>query len=230
MARLGDQTWTALKGRPAILIPVGAVEQHGPHLPLDTDIVILEAILAAFEDQRPEAQIAPTLCYGASGEHGDFPGTLSLGREALCNCLIELGRSADQLGPVLFATWHGGNLDPMYEAIAALNAEGREAMAWAPKMEATDAHAGRYETSLMLAIDPDRVRLECAEPGAREPLAELWPRLRANGVKSVSANGILGDPQGANAEEGRASLQKLTSQLVATWDGLIGATTSTADP
>ena len=78
-----------------------------------------------------------------------------------------------------------------------------------------DAHAGRTETSLMLAIDQEAVRLEAAEPGCTEPLASLLPRLRAEGVRPVSSNGVLGDPTGATAEEGRALLGALVADLSA---------------
>ena len=67
-----------------------------------------------------------------------------------------------------------------------------------------DAHAGRTETSLVLAIAPELVRLDRAEPGCPTPLAELLPALESGGVRAVSANGVLGDPAGASAGEGRS--------------------------
>jgi creatinine amidohydrolase/Fe(II)-dependent formamide hydrolase-like protein len=76
-----------------------------------------------------------------------------------------------------------------------------------------DAHAGRTETSLLLTIDPAAVRLHLAEPGRTEPITTLLPRLRAEGVRPVSSNGVLGDPTGANAEEGRALLDDLVRDL-----------------
>ena len=78
-----------------------------------------------------------------------------------------------------------------------------------------DAHAGRTETSLLLALDPSAVRLELAEPGCTEPLGTLLPRLRAEGVRPVSSNGVLGDPTGASAEEGLELLDALASDLAA---------------
>ena len=68
---------------------------------------------------------------------------------------------------------------------------------------------------MLLAIDPEAVRLELAEPGRTEPIATLLPRLRAEGVRPVSSNGVLGDPTGANAEEGRALLDALVRDLTA---------------
>src|SRR5690242_12409004 len=90
-------------------------------------------------------------------------------------------------------------------AVARLRSEGRPVLAWSPRWRG-DAHAGRTETSLMLAIASDRVSLSRAAPGNVEALPSLLPRLRAEGVLAVSPNGVLGDPAGATADEGRALL------------------------
>jgi creatinine amidohydrolase len=76
-----------------------------------------------------------------------------------------------------------------------------------------DAHAGRTETSLMLAIHPRRVNLAAARPGATQPLKELMPRLVQAGVAAVSANGVLGDPTGASAREGQRLLEAAVESL-----------------
>ena len=79
-------------------------------------------------------------------------------------------------------------------------------------------HAGRTETSLLLAIEPAAVRLSLAEPGCTEPLASVLPRLRAcRRGAPVSSNGVLGDPTGASAEEGRAVLETLVADLAVPW-------------
>jgi len=97
--------------------------------------------------------------------------------------------------------------------MAALSEEGHPVTAWSPVWPG-DAHAGRTETSLMMAIAPHRVRLERAEPGDRRPLGTLLPRLRRHGVRSVSANGVLGDPTGANALEGARLLARAVDELI----------------
>ena len=86
-----------------------------------------------------------------------------------------------------------------------------------------DAHAGRTETSIVLALDPDAVRLDRAAPGNTAPPSELSPTLRREGVPAAAANGVLGDPTGASAAEGQAMLDALTDDLVAAVDGWVTA-------
>jgi creatinine amidohydrolase len=212
---LGQWTWTdvALGARRILVVPLGSVEQHGPHLPLDTDTRIAVALAHGLADRRPDVVVAPALAYGASGEHAAFPGTLSIGTEALTTVLVELGRSADVFAATVLVNGHGGNAGAVRAAASALVDEGRTAVAWSPSIPGGDAHAGRTETSLLLAIDPDVVRLDRAEPGEDAPLRDIMSRLREGGVAAVSANGVLGDPRGASADEGAALLGDLVDQL-----------------
>jgi mycofactocin precursor peptide peptidase len=201
-----------------LAVPVGATEQHGPHLPLTTDTDIAVALVV----RLPGAVAAPPLCFGSSGEHAGFVGTLSIGRPVTQHVLIELGRSAcESYEHVLFVSTHGGNAAPVARAVEYLRFEGRDARAWSPRFGG-DAHAGRTETSLMLALDPSQVRLDLAEPGCTEDIASLMPRLRREGVRAISPNGILGDPSGASAAEGRELLDRAAAELrefVASWLG-----------
>jgi creatinine amidohydrolase len=201
-----------------LAVPVGATEQHGPHLPLTTDTDIAVALVA----RLPGAVAAPPLCFGSSGEHAGFVGTLSIGQPVTQRVLIELGRSAcESYRHVLFVSTHGGNAEPVARAVEYLRFEGRDARSWSPRFGG-DAHAGRTETSLMLALAPETVRLDVAEPGCTEDLATLLPRLRREGVRAVSPNGVLGDPRGASAAEGRELLERAGAELrefVASWLG-----------
>jgi mycofactocin system creatininase family protein len=214
-ADLGARTWTdvAPGARSVLLVPLGSVEQHGPHLPLDTDTRIAVALAHALADRRTDIVVAPAVAYGASGEHAGFPGTLSIGTDALTTALIELGRSADAFAAIVLVNGHGGNAEAVRDAVATLVDEGRTAAAWSPSIPGGDAHAGRTETSLLLAIDPDVVRLERAEPGEDAPLREIMSRLIDDGVAAVSPNGVLGDPRGASVGEGSALLGELVDQL-----------------
>lgn len=215
--RLGDRTWTeiAAGARPTVLVPVGALEQHGPHLPLDTDARIAAAVAHRAGNEDASLLVAPPVTYGASGEHEGFPGTLSIGHAALSAVLVELGRSAGRWAErLVFVNGHGGNLPTIPDAVVQLRAEGREVAWFGCATRGGDAHAGRTETSILLALERALVRAEAAEAGNTAPLAELLPTLRRDGVAAVSPNGVLGDPEGASPDEGVRLLAAMTAALV----------------
>ncbi len=194
-------------------MPLGATEQHGPHLPLSTDTDTALALARRLAGRRTDVDLAPAVPYGASGEHAGFPGTLSVGSAALELLLVELCRSATATWPrVLLLSAHGGNADAVRAAVALLRAESRDVRAWSPFFPG-DAHAGRTETSVQLALTPTRVRTHLAAAGATGPVADLLPALRAGGVVAVSPNGVLGDPAGAHADEGERLLDDAVSAL-----------------
>jgi len=211
---LGDLTWTELRDRGALtlVLPLGATEQHGPHLPIDTDTTIAVALAHALAARRAGVVVAPALPYGSSGEHAAFPGTLSLGQAALELAVVELARSADRFARIVVLCWHGGNVEPLARAAALLTAEGRSVDVWQPRHGGGDLHAGRTETSLMLWLAPDRVRAE-RPVGCVRPWREIEPELRGGGVGAVADNGVLGDPRDASAEEGERLFAALVDDL-----------------
>ena len=224
-ALLGDATWAELSNLPAgrliLAVPIGSCEQHGAHLPLDTDTRIAEALASGLAAAVPAVLVTPSIGITASGEHQGFAGTLSIGAAALEVMLIELVRSADWATGVVLVNGHGGNSDAIRNAVVVLTGEGRRVIAWWPRIAGGDAHAGRTETSLMLAIAAQSVRHEAMEPGRTEAIDELLPQLRAEGVIAVSPNGVLGDPTGATASEGTELLRVLIDDLVhvvTTWN------------
>jgi mycofactocin precursor peptide peptidase len=230
---LGAATWTELGGRPALvlLVPVGSCEQHGPHLPLDTDARIAAAVARDVAAGRADVVVAPVVAYGSSGEHQSFPGTLSVGTDALRSLLVELGRSAfpppgadlpEPFRALVLVNGHGGNVEAVRGAVDVLAGEGRPVRGWWPRLPGGDAHAGRTETSLLLAIRPDLVRTE-RPAGATDPVVDLLPRMRDGGVAAVTSNGVLGDARGASAEEGRRLLADLVADLGAEIEALPGS-------
>jgi mycofactocin system creatininase family protein len=216
--RLADLSFIEAGRRAAagavLAVPLGSTEQHGPHLPLSTDTGIAVALCEGLALQRHDVIIAPAVSYGSSGEHAGFAGTISIGQAALELLVVELGRSAcDSFAHLLLVSAHGGNAEPVSRALATLRGESRDVALFMPRWQG-DPHAGRPETSMLLSLSPERVRMQLAAAGDTRPLAETWPLLRSGGVRAVTATGVLGDPTGSTADEGRALLDRLTAELV----------------
>ena len=215
MTALGSAKWPDLQTRPLVLVPVGSIEQHGPHLPLDTDAVIAGAVANRVAQMLDEdVFVAPVLSYTASGEHQMFAGTSSIGTEALRFVVVELVRSMRTwAGRVVLVNGHGGNAVTLSEAVAQLVDEGHD-VGWVPcATESVDAHAGVTETSLMLHLQPWAVRVDQVAVGNTTDIRELLPALRRGGVRAVSANGVLGDPRGATASEGARCLDTMADDI-----------------
>ena len=226
MTRLADLTWPEAERRAAdgalLVVPVGSTEQHGPHLPLSTDTDLAVALAERLARALPAAVVAPAVAFSASDEHRDFAGTVSIGQSACELVLVELVRSAaTTFDHIILVSTHGGNAEPVRRAARRLLDEGHRLLAWSPGWSG-DAHAGRTETSVMLALHPERVLRDAAAAGNTATLTELWPALRAGGVRPVSPNGVLGDPEGASAAEGERILAGAAERLVAAvtaWGG-----------
>ena len=222
--QLSAMTWPEVPEQSVLVVPVGSCEQHGPHLPLDTDLRIATELARRLVDGRDDAVLGPAIPIGASGEHESFPGTLSIGTEALVSVVVELGRSAlpqpgsERPAPftaVLFVNGHGGNIEALTRARALLVAEGRDVEVWHPRVPDGDSHAGRTETSMMLAMDPASVRVDRLVVGSTARWREIGPVVVADGLRAVTDNGILGDPRDADAAHGEQLLAELTTQLIA---------------
>lgn len=211
------------RGRSTVVVPFGAVEQHGPHLPLDTDAVLADR-LGPLLAERLDALCAPTIRIGCSQHHLAFAGTLSLRPQTLQMIVHDLVDSLARHGcrrVVLLAT-HGGNEPPLQEAGAASRRDGVSVLipslrvavgavlavarpSGVPPGEA-GGHAGELETSLMPALAPDLVRKTAmTEPGYTGPLDDAAAKVLFNdGVGALAANGVLGDPRGASSDAGHA--------------------------
>ncbi len=208
MGMLTQTSWTDLEPGCGVLVPIGSTEQHGPHLGLGTDTAIAVAVASRLaESVSGVIRVAPAVAIGASGEHQGFPGLMSIGNEALELMLVELIRSMSSwAGEITFVNAHGGNLAALVAAVTRMQGEGHRVQ-WLPcATEEFDLHAGHVETSIMLHLDPQSVDMGAAEVGDTRPLAEILPTLMAKGVIGVSANGVLGDPTTATADEGERLL------------------------
>lgn len=211
-------TSSDITGRaPVLILPLGAWEQHGPHLPLDTDSLIINRVvsdtLASLEASSLDLFVAPTIAITASDEHNGFPGTLSTGTQALKDSVVAICRSASWARGVCIVNGHGGNTDALAEITSALQYEKITHSIWSlPSYAGSDMHAGHTETSLLLHIAPDHVRDIPQQPGT-EYVDGLIEDMREHGVRGISDNGIIGDPTTATAQHGIAVLHLYTQSL-----------------
>ncbi len=220
---LGKSTSKQLEGSsPTVVVPVGSTEQHGPHLPVDTDARIASAAAhAAVATLRASGHpapllVAPAIAYGASGEHQGFAGTISIGTAALEKLLVEFGRSACVWAErLVFVNGHGGNTDALTAAVGLLRDEGRD-VGWFPcSVSSGDAHAGHTETSVLLHLSPETVCIDDLRAGNVAPLATLMPAMRRGGIAAVSEAGVLGDPTTATAASGARLFTEVVDGCVA---------------
>ncbi len=213
-AALGALTWEEVRDRPPVVVlPVGSCEQHGPHLPLDTDTRIAEAVAAAIVASDDRFVLAPSLGITASGEHQDFPGTLSIGATVMEEALVEIARSADAFAGVVVVNGHGGNITALTAARERVVAEGRRFEVLSCHVPGGEPHAGYGETSILLHLCPEVVRLDRIAPGVTTPWSEIGPRAVSEGFAAVSPNGVLGDPTRATAEDGERLFGDLVERL-----------------
>lgn len=221
--KLAEATWTdvaALDRDTVVLLATGAVEQHGPHLPLGTDAFLATAVAEAVESRlSAEVLLVPTLAYGCSAHHLGFAGTLSLGFDAYVGALASIVESLGAHGFHRFfvLNGHGGNDAPNEVALRTLKAghpawtlggAGYVDLVPAEVYAATltgpvrrVVHACEAETSLMLHVHPDRVRMNAARDDglSASPAVPgvVWH------FDEQTERGVWGYPTLATAEKGR---------------------------
>jgi creatinine amidohydrolase len=216
-------------GGALLVIPLGSIEQHGPHLTVDTDTLSVEAIVEKAVASLPEdvpACLSPVLWLGASNHHRPF-FALSID-ESTYSCVIEqIISSAADAGfcRFIFINGHGGNSAPLRTALnGTLRREPRILVAAAEywslcasairDMRSSPAggmgHAGELETSIMLHIAPEKVRMERASRSVpdlpdhfRRDLVERGPISLGIAWERLSASGVIGDPTHATEEKGK---------------------------
>ncbi|NEP60308.1 MAG: creatininase family protein [Symploca sp. SIO2G7] len=225
------------KDQVVIIQPVGAIEQHGPHLPLAVDTALVMAIIGrALEqlDSSVRAYCLPPLCYGKSNEHWGFAGTVTLSASTLTAVLTDVANSIYQAGfrKLILLNSHGGQ--PQVLDIVARDVHQRQSDFWlfphfvwqvphrvdkllSPQEQEQGIHAGDAETSLMLAILPAQVQMERAVkeyPPQRDGLLSLEGALPFGWTtRDISKSGVIGDATTATAKKG----EKILADLAAGW-------------
>lgn len=229
---LSEMTWpdvaqAVANGATTVILPLGATEQHGPHLPLGTDTFRAAALAKRLAAQLPESLVAPVLPIGCSDEHTGFPGLFSLSSETLAAVLVDCAQRMVGWGvrQLILLSAHGGNEQALALAGDRLRQQLPQLRVWLPAAltqvaapllaiaeedaiapETLGLHAGEGETSEMLYLCPELVRMEHAVPGYTGDMVKILPRLREAGLRPLAPNGILGDPQPAQATRGERYL------------------------
>ena len=235
--RLEALTWTDVEtalaeGTETAIIGVGAIEQHGPHLPLLVDTLTSDELARRIAIELGDALATPTVRPGCSAHHMAFPGTLTVSEELLKETVRAYCESLDAHGfsnLVLLPT-HGGNFAPIKEVTPALDDElDATVMELADidrLMELMNAglrdagieyqepviHAGAAETAVVLAVASGMVRTDALESGHEGEVSV--EEILETGFRMVTETGVLGDPRQATAEAGDAILDRIVDAYV----------------
>ncbi len=218
------------------LLPVGSTEQHGPHLPLDTDAFdayyLATRVAEACGDPKP--LVLPPVHYGVSYHHDDFPGTLSISNDTLAQLVYEIGMSAVKNGikKLVILNGHGDNAPTLSYAAQMINrdshiftcvesGESSDVDLYALSETPNDVHAGEIETSTTLAVRPNLVRMGTAKayiPKFSSRYLDFSSRRSVPWyayTKKISKSGVMGDPTKATAKKGQRMWKIMIAHLVA---------------
>ncbi|MBA3298358.1 MAG: creatininase family protein [Acidobacteria bacterium] len=243
---LERMTWPDVKqldlGRLVVLCPLGALEQHGHHLPLSTDTDIVTAIAQGVEAARPAQLLGlPTLWTGHSTHHLSFPGTISVRQMHYIDLVVDVCRSIVDMGgrKIFFLNGHGGNDVPLRAALREIKTDAGavpdlhvvSASYW-QLAAATIArhresgvggvsHACEMETSIMLHLRPDRVRMELARrdgpthpsPYRKADMQLAKPVYYVNEFHEISETGTVGHPDLASRDKGQSFLDGIVHEV-----------------
>jgi creatinine amidohydrolase len=236
-----DVAFSVAQGFTTALIPCGAIEQHGPHLPLCMDADHAEALALRIAKALGGTLIAPTIKVGCSSHHLVFPGTISLRAETFEAICLDYCTSIARHGfkRILLFSGHIGNfpvlseilprlrsavpqhvdVDAFVDPVAWIETWRRAVKAAGGDPDAVGGHADIAETSIMMCLRPDSVRVERFETGyggalSEEQLQSMWK----NGIKSITENGVIGDPHGSTVEIGQHCLEAITDLLAGSFD------------
>lgn len=236
---LGNLTWPDAKKRlqemDVALLPVGAIEQHGPHLPLDTDAFDAEYLCKKIAENctDPKPLVLPLISYGVSYHHDDFPGTISISNETLSKLVYDIGMSAARNGitKLVIINGHGGNAPTLQFAAQMINRDahifttvdsGETSDIDLDRLSETegDVHAGEIETSTTLANRPELVKMDKARRFVPKFSSRYLDFSAKRSVEwyartlKISTSGVLGDPTKASAEKGHKMWEVMIRNLV----------------
>jgi creatinine amidohydrolase len=230
---LDTLTWPEVRqeieaGRDTVVVAFGAVEQHGHHLPLGTDAMLGDELSWRLAE-RLDAFRAPTVRVGCSRHHLAFPGTMSVSEETFKGVVHDLlaGWAGHGFRRIVLLPTHGGNFGPLTAALEEMEpldgvkvigigdlgllvqaTLGLGAELGVPASEG-GLHAGQWETSMMLAVHPELVRMDRAVAGYTGDLETGLPRFMSEGVHALTDTGVIGDPANASAEHGHLYIERL---------------------
>jgi len=236
---LGELTWLQAKQRfeevDVALLPVGAIEQHGPHLPLDTDAFDADYLARRVAEgcNDPKPILLPLIPYGVSYHHEDFTGTISISNETLSRLVYEIGLSAAKNGitKLVIINGHGGNAATLNFAAQTINRDAHiftcidtgetsdtdvKALAETPN----DVHAGEIETSTALAARPELVQMNKAKRSVPRFSSRYLDFSSKRSVDwyartaKISSSGVMGDPTKATREKGERMWEVMIRNLV----------------
>ena len=241
---LEEMTWPEVEaaladGFTSVVVALGAIEQHGRHLPLLVDAARGDRLAVEVAHRLEHSLVGPTIRVGCSEHHMGFPGTVSVSTDTLkAICLDYVGSLARHgFRTVYLVPSHGGNFAPLAAMLDELRAAGSpdcEVHAYTDLLEfvglwqgavgevapgladRVGGHADIAESSEMLCIRPDLVREELAEPGYVGGFdAELAERIFGEGLRAVTPNGVLGDPRRMSREIGERCIARAAEGIVA---------------
>lgn len=248
---LEEMTWPEVEealngGWTTIVVAVGAIEQHGPHLPLLVDAARGDRLAVEVARRLGHALVAPTIRVGCSEHHMAFPGTITLRQNTLEAVCLDYAVSLARHGfrRLCFVPSHGGNFGPLAQMLDDLRAAvGPDCRVdaytdlvgfmdfWADAVrehapdlvERVGGHADIAETAELLTIRPDLVRGERAVRGHVQKFdAALRDRIFREGFRAVTASGVLGDARGATPEIGEACMAHAADGIAAALGGGTG--------
>jgi creatinine amidohydrolase len=228
-----EQVANVLSRDSVLVLPTGAIEPHGPHLPLATDLIVAESVSGEVVERGAAAGhdvwLLPALGYTKSDEHAQLPGTIWLRAHTLFDTLVDIGAAIAQTPArrLLFLNAHGGNSALIEVAAREIRRRfglqtffNSGAAQPGPTERGLGIHAGWAETSLMLHLRPDLVHMDKAQPAVADAVADATHVGFTKPIKfgwlstDFTESGVIGDPTGASAATGATLFEDRVTGLV----------------